>query len=208
MSLVLTHLIGFGAKRPSASGSACVWGTSGNPSGFTVTNGGLTTSGSISFWACATPSSNITSGKYYYECQWSAFGSIPRIGWGNTGYGSRTSLELGDSGTEAAGWQPVSGQVKHSGASTPIQTGATGNRLCVAYDYGNDKIWYRTNNGNWNNSGSDDPATNTGGISLNIASSGGVAAPTVQHYGGGSCDWYFSSAGWSYSAPSAFSEVP
>jgi hypothetical protein len=54
---------------------------------------------------------------------------------------------------------------------TTIQTAVAGNIGCVAYDIGNGTIWFRTNGGNWNNSGTSNPATNTGGISLLFGSS-------------------------------------
>ena len=50
-----------------------------------------------------------------------------------------------------------------------IQGWASGNTLCCAVDLDARLIWFRTNGGNWNNSGTADPATGTGGIDLNRA---------------------------------------
>lgn len=45
-----------------------------------------------------------------------------------------------------------------------LNTFTTGDVICVAVDFAAGKIWFRVNNGNWNNSGTDNPATATGGI--------------------------------------------
>lgn len=52
-------------------------------------------------------------------------------------------------------------------ASTGL-TAANGDRVGVAIDMVNNKIWIRLNGGNWNNAaiGSQDPANNIGGISI------------------------------------------
>lgn len=70
------------------------------------------------------------------------------------------------------------GQVyNNGGAVTTIQTFASGDTVCVACDLVNNKVWFRTNGGNWNNAaiGSQDPASNLGGISLtNVVNSGNI----------------------------------
>lgn len=43
---------------------------------------------------------------------------------------------------------------------------AVGDRFCMAIDVPNELVWTRVNNGLWNNSGSADPATGTGGVSI------------------------------------------
>jgi hypothetical protein len=53
-----------------------------------------------------------------------------------------------------------------------IQTWAATNNLCIAADLDALLIWFRTNGGNWNNSGANDPATGVGGIDLSWALSG------------------------------------
>jgi hypothetical protein len=53
-----------------------------------------------------------------------------------------------------------------------IQTWATGNNCCVAVDLDTKLIWFRTNGGNWNNNGSNDPVAEVGGIDLTWALTG------------------------------------
>ena len=50
-----------------------------------------------------------------------------------------------------------------------VQGWVSGNTLCCAVDLDARLIWFRTNGGNWNNSGTADPATGAGGIDLNRA---------------------------------------
>lgn len=47
-----------------------------------------------------------------------------------------------------------------------IATWAATNRLCFAVDIDNELIWMRVGSGNWNNSGSADPATGVGGLTI------------------------------------------
>ena len=202
MSLAVTHLVGFGAKRAAAGGgSTTTWQTSGAPSGTVLSNGNLTATGPINYWVRA--SAGITSGKIYWECTWTGTpGAQTRVGWA-TGSASQTASELGDV-ANCAGYTPSTGFVR--GPGNTIQTQAGTDRCCIAYDYGNGKLWIRNNNGSWNNSGSDDPATNTGGITLTAS---GTMYPAAELFNSGiSINAYFSLSSWSYSAPSGFSAMP
>ena len=61
----------------------------------------------------------------------------------------------------------MSGNIWSNGTTTGISLGArsAGNVIGVAIDLDNRKIWFRVApSGNWNNSGTANPATNTGGI--------------------------------------------
>ena len=86
-------------------------------------------------------------------------------------------------------------------------TGSVGARLCVAVDPVNGRAWARLNNGNWNNSGTANPATNTEGI--NISDFGSklymVAKSSFTYL---TATIYFASADWTYSPPSGFGPIP
>ena len=59
--------------------------------------------------------------------------------------------------------------------SSSLDLGAnlvTGDVVCVAWDAGAERVWFRVNNGLWNNSGSADPATGTGGSDASSAAAG------------------------------------
>lgn len=63
--------------------------------------------------------------------------------------------------------------VTNNAAVTSIATFNDGDVVDVALDVAAQRVWFRVNGGSWNNSGTADPATNTGGISI----SGLGAAP-------------------------------
>lgn len=63
------------------------------------------------------------------------------------------------------------------GGSQAILTGnPAGHVLSVAIDFVNDKYYWRIDNGNWNNSGTANPATGTGGASI-TAATGDMTGP-------------------------------
>jgi hypothetical protein len=89
-----------------------------------------------------------------------------------------------------------------------ISTGAgsAGDRLCVAVDPVNGRAWARLNSGNWNNSGTADPATNTGGI--NISDFGSTLYAWVKSsYTYTPATVYLTSGDWTHSAPSGFGGI-
>lgn len=49
--------------------------------------------------------------------------------------------------------------------------------LCVALDMTSQNIWFRRNNGNWNNSGTADPSTNSGGHDVSALFTSAAAFP-------------------------------
>lgn len=121
------------------------------------------------------------SGKYYFEivpgsASFTVFGMCSGPGRAATFPGSNNfGTQLGQ-----LGWEP-GGSLKAYAPSggytvTSIQTWTTSNDLCFAVNMDAGLIWFRTNGGNWNNSATANPATNTEGIALahalNGASSG------------------------------------
>ena len=121
------------------------------------------------------------TGKAYWECvqQDASFGGVGIVGGaGHRWNGGGAQLGNVTSIPGQLAWLPV-GQVKtmsdNAGGPivlTTIQTWAAGNRLSIAVDLDNLLIWFRTTTGNWNNSGTANPATGVGGISLAPALSG------------------------------------
>lgn len=97
-----------------------------------------------------------------------------------------------------------------------ISSYAQGDVIGIAYDPGSKLIWFRVNNGDWNNDGTADPATGVGGIDTNATSSLTTAAvfwPNSVYPGasfsvaGGCMTAAFASADWAYSAPSGFLSI-
>jgi hypothetical protein len=94
---------------------------------------------------------------------------------------------------------------------TPFSGGfAVGDTVDIALDLGNTHVWCRKNNGAWNPNigGTQDPATNQGGILVqDIAASPYFAVG----YGFNSSDSVtarFSSSSWLHTAPSGFNAIP
>jgi hypothetical protein len=76
---------------------------------------------------------------------------------------------MGNSGTVGNMLFTASGNLWANGSNTSITLGAraSGNVIGIATDLDNREIWFRVApSGNWNNSGTADPATNTGGITI------------------------------------------
>ncbi len=109
---------------------------------------------------------STTTGKFYTECTWTntPTGTDTGFGWCTAGASLTT---LGSTVTSAC-IAFKSGAVWVNGSS-PGGVGsafAQNDVICCAIDLVNSKVWFRKNGGNWNNSGTDNPATNTGGFSL------------------------------------------
>jgi hypothetical protein len=80
----------------------------------------------------------------------------------------------------------------------------TGDTACFALDLDNLKIWFRKGSGNWNGSGTDDPATNTGGKSISGISTPVYGAARFSTGNNGNITGRWDSADWGFTAPSGF----
>jgi len=113
--------------------------------------------------------SGKTSGKYYFE---DTLTTIVGAGGANYGIGvgttASTYTNMGNAATTGV-MMFRSGSIYSNGTNTGTTLGSrsSGNVIGVAVDLDNRKVWYRVApSGNWNNSGSADPATNVGGITI------------------------------------------
>lgn len=181
--------------------SSATWSATNKAGGVTLSGGNLIATGPASYGGYATAS---VATKFYMEAQFTNLGSIPRLGV-CTSVWNFTALELGDS--DSISYNPSSGAVRYAGSNiATIMTATTSQRICMAWDHANNKVWWRVNNGNWNNT-SDDPATNTGGYSNFVP--GAAVFPAYEVFGStASVTAYFSQSSWLYAAPSGFSQIP
>lgn len=167
---------GIVAQGVSSSGPPVVTPTMLDPlntgSGVTLSNLNLTakkTTGGIQ-WRMSRTVVGKTAGKFYMEATFDELtGSFIGIGLGDG-----TAAVSNFYGADTHGLLLANnGQVFTGGAVlTTIQTTAEGAIVGVAIDIDNRRIWFRTNGGNWNNSGTANPATNTGGIAFNAGMTG------------------------------------
>jgi hypothetical protein len=134
----------------------------------TVTHNNTTTNaGAISTAAKST-------GKYYFEItiQTSTGGVYNGIGAISSAWTGVFSSSQGSSNLTGVNPGTSNSLIYSNGSSTGISLGpvAVGNVFCFALDLTARLAWVRKNNGSWNNSGTADPATGIGGVTI---------APTV-----------------------------
>lgn len=111
-------------------------------------------------------SSHPITGLSYFEATITTLTGTPAIGIASSTWNHSTSLGTGN---DTVGYLP-SGAVKINNVTiATIATYVQGNRIDVAVDSQNRLIWFRVNNGNWNNSGTANPATGVGGIDWSSA---------------------------------------
>lgn len=147
-------------------GGTNTWNPSDKNADISLSNGNLTaTAGVVSGERGIRAVTSASSGKKYWEITPVTYIGFSTVGVGNAS--ASLSTFLGTS-THALSFLP-DGQVFYNNAAvTTIQSYTQGDVVCIALDLDNDKIWFRTNGGNWNNAviGSQNPATNTGGIDV------------------------------------------
>jgi hypothetical protein len=158
----------------------------------------------------------VASGKYYWELVFTTSNTHPGGGLGNTGSSDIHGDWLGKY-ADTLGWYN-DGSLWNN--TTNVGTWATYTlpgtvRLCYALDVPNNKVWGRVGTtGNWNNSGTANPATNTGGLTIpadivsNLATFPIVPAAMLYDLTGpDTVTGVFASASWAGAAPSGFGQM-
>lgn len=152
------------------------------------------------------------TGKLYFEMVpgstgFTAMGVSGPAGHFKNGDGNVLGNFLGQIGWAAAGGITACKTGTSSFTLASIQTWTTSDRLSIAVDIDNNLIWFRTNAGNWNNSGANNPATGVGGIDLSWAFAGcgnkllwPAASGTSAAY-----DLFLKAADFTQAVPSGFS---
>lgn len=114
--------------------------------------------------------SGKTSGKHYFEGTMTSTYFAGNYGVG-VGTPASTYTNMGNSATTGAFVFHASGNIWSNGSSSGSTLGATGAGTVIgaAVDLDNRKIWFKKVSGtpgNWNGSGTANPATNVGGITI------------------------------------------
>lgn len=144
----------------------------------TLSNGNLTATGTATGWNNAVGTVYNYLGKYYDEVTVGLATATDAIGLVNPAASLTSGSAFPGHDTNGIGWF-VDGRVLfNSTVITTIATWTNGSILGRAVDLDNRMIWFRVGNGNWNNSPTANPATNTGGIPLSVSAST-VYAPAV-----------------------------
>jgi hypothetical protein len=153
------------------------WNPSDKTANLTLTGGNLigTTTSSADAWIRSVDPQR--TGKFYWEC------TLNTIVGSNTYVGVATRwANLTNSTTVGECWAVKSSNITIDGANSGsgLGTWANGDVLCIAVDLSARLIWFRRGaTGNWNGSGTANPATGTGGFSSNYLGGGYDTHPAI-----------------------------
>lgn len=186
------------------------WDPAKQGTGVALTNGNLTlerTSSGSTYSRSGTVDSKST-GKYYCEFKVDMYSTGNfGIGWMNASADFTTSSGATYVGNAAdgVGWYPAQNAIYHNAAllGSMTYTLNVGDIVGLAWDAGAKLIWYRVNNGLWNNFGPSDPATGTSGF--NPSGMTGAMVPAVCSYViGDKVTANFGATAFAFTPPSGF----
>lgn len=180
---------GAGTPASGGSGGPTFIGTAWNPldksASIALSNSNWTATSSVATDAgvrAVDRRGGADTGKYYFEVLWggTVAGTDTAVGitLGTTNLGT-----VGTNGVNSAIAYAGTGTIFYNGVTTGIggQTVTAGQYSRVALDKLNNAIYFSTTVGgvcgNWNNSGTANPSTNTGGISVASVFAAGAAYP-------------------------------
>lgn len=144
--------------------TATTWDTAlKSAAGMALSGGNLTATATA---AASVGATRACSGKTYFQVTLgSAIATAQLVGLVAKGFVFGTTLLGAGSASASIGYKSSDGTVKINNATVAtIQTSAANAVVDVAYDPIARLIWFRTNNGNWNNDPAANPATSAGGI--------------------------------------------
>jgi len=194
--------------RTGAGGATATWNSADKNARITLSGGDLiATKSNGSSFAMLRATVGASTGKKFCSFVF------------DTANGQTFGLSLGGSSladgvwagssTSSIGYYPAANGVFFS--SSPFQTvslGAnTGHTYDLAVDLTNRLLWGRRNGGNWNNSGTADPATGVGGVDYSAVTqlAGLTLYPTGSMDSSGSgLTANFGASAYTYAAPSGF----
>lgn len=204
------QIAGRGALDATASApSTITWDSGKKNAAITLSNGNLTGSiASNTFYATMLGNgSGVSSGKKYFELTITTINPDGQgIGFGN----ASTNLAAAGGGNDlnSIGWRRGGTVAFNNSAISTIQTFAQGDVLAMAVDFTGQLVWFRHSNSlNWNNNGSADPATGTGGIAFPSApplNAGPYFPATTLEIAADSFTANFGATAYAMTAPSGF----
>lgn len=164
---------GLGVVYVSATGGAAFTATTWNPAdhsaNMSLSNGNLTAT--TTNWSVGVRSiTGYSSGKYYLEITMAnGSGTIDAVGLGTITSDLTSQLPVGTVGVAGANVWVNGASVQAGWSGFP----ANGTVVGIAVDLSAQLIWFRAApSGNWNNSGTANPATATGGTSFSVLGAG------------------------------------
>jgi len=138
-----------------------------------------------------------TAGKFYFEVGNAT--SIPeKIGI----CGASTNAT-----TNGTAYYAMDGGLFFDGGNQLNSNFVLGTNTCIAVDLDAKLMWARNGSGNWNNSGTANPATGVGGVSIaTLATAGAYIYASIKGVNGAVLNLKAASSSWTYTAPSGFGE--
>jgi len=116
---------------------------------------------------------SYTAGKFYFEIAFTSAGSSAAVGVANATADMTTSIS---SGASVAICNNGGAIAVNGTAQTGVGAFSAGGACCVAFDMGAKLVWFRNGAaGNWNGSGTANPATGVGGYSVSGLTGGATA---------------------------------
>lgn len=190
------------AASPVLASTPNTWNPSDKSAAITLSGSNLiATGGSVSDQGVR-GTEGRASGKKYFELKYTTHaGGNAQLGLSPSTHAIGTAPSAG----VCAAVTRSSGELVISGA-TVATLGAyvAGDVVCIAIDFGADLIWARINNGQWNASGTADPATGTGGKST--AALAATLFPHAYYFNGNGnvTTGNFGASAFAYTMPSGF----
>lgn len=169
-------------------------------------NSNLTALGSglaNSFWGITRTTTGNVAGKFYSEYTITDDGS-GGITLGVADSNQTIANNFAGGSTHSIGYLPTGAVYQNNALLTTIATYTNGSIVGVAVDIPNSLIWYRVGAGNWNNSGTANPATDTGGISFTAS---GTIYPADSIYNGDAGEIItanYGNSAYAHAAPAAY----
>jgi hypothetical protein len=152
------------ALMPGGGGSTTTWNPADSGTKVALSGGNLTAAHTSTTGVAIVRSvASHSTGQFYWEITVNTTGAATLgIGIANATKNLNTTF-LGGT-TDGVGYYSNGGVSYNSATAQTIQTFTSGDVVGVAIDIANKGLWIRKNGGNWNNSGTANPVTNTGSI--------------------------------------------
>lgn len=186
------------------------WDTAFKASTLALSNGNLTATGSGSSVAQVVRSTTSkSSGKVYWEVTVGTMTGGIELGFGNSSVTTSSFLGLN---TLSLGFLPGSVQqtlVNNAALNSGSTASVNGAVVSIAVDFTNKLAWIstavmRAASTPWNNSGTDNPGTNTGGAALTALAAGPYYAMFMAYETGGAATANFGAAPFTVALPTGF----
>jgi hypothetical protein len=166
------------AQDANITSAVATWNPSDKSASISLTSGNLIAGSAPSIAGAVRGTKGLSSGKAYLEitCTYSII-TDSNIGVATlaANLGSVGGNMIGSAAVDIfGGWMYINNSSTSHGN---IGLFNSGDVLCLALDLGNRQIWFRRNGGNWNNSGTANPATNAGGLDVSMLFTSAAAFP-------------------------------